>query len=679
VTVRPRSSAIAALDARIRADNAPLVDAPRPHSFRAFLVDHARVKTKSGAARYSFDGREAIEGIVGRIDEILGSESGRPMKDASLAVCGGAQWGKSVLALNFTAFMTGVRFRNVGYYLPDDDLVQGVVDGKLRPEVIDLLPWYARMMSLGKTVNESGKAVNRKGAFLVTDGTRTGLGMIRGMGKIPTTFTMDVVVQDEKDDIVASKAKFLKGRMTSSDLRFSLVIGTQRIAGAGQNAEFEAGTQEVRELIDPTTGESFCPEECWPQICRVAMDGTPRPDDPQLGWEGVFKRPGSDEVVFGFDPEAHYYLANPFTGTPLDRQIGRWVCRRPERTMERKFSMRVSQLGIAAIELSQIVAHWRDAVTDPEQMIVFCCDRLAIPRSTLQQLDQSIIDRARTVERFPLTQIATSGVTARFGGLDTGDRCWFTVRDAAGPLVRRLQYAEQIALGRVKARAVELFHRCELSCLFIDARPAADEARHITWAVHGLLDYTWPTLPDPERAYIQFPGALSWDGPAGQWRGLRAAVVEFALKEGQGVRHKLGVTQEGQFYPIIQCARDESIQGVINELLTLKEGLVHVIDGKPRELPILRLPEVTTGSPPAAALLGQHFLAGSKKERSDKGDEHFVDGVENHYLLSATYARLAETIGNASKPGGTFGFGVVRKGGRFARGVALRRDREVTA
>ncbi|QYM80278.1 hypothetical protein K0B96_06595 [Horticoccus luteus] len=641
-----RQSAFGALDAKLHSSD-QLADVPRADSFKAFLRDDARVKTKDGSAPYSFTGREAIEGIVDRIDLILGSETGKPLKDASLAVCGGAQWGKSVLGLNFTAYMTGLKYRNVGYYLPDDDLVQGVVDGKFRPEVLDLLPWYARQISVGKTVNESGKAVNRKGAFLVSrPGGSPGLGMFIGLNKkVPTTFTMDAVIQDEKDDIKAARAKFLRGRMTSSDLRFSLVIGTQRIAGAGQNAEFEAGTQEVWELIDPVIADGFCPEEHWPQICRVALDGTPKPDDPQLGWEGVFKRPGSDEVIATFDPEAHYYLANPLTGTPLDRKHGRWVCRRPDRMKERKFSMRVSQFGIEAIDLVQIVAHWRDAVADPEQMIVFACDRQAMPRSTLQQLDQAILDRARTTERFPLS-LAGLGEAPCYGGLDTGDRCWFTVRESASPVVKRLRYAEQIALGRVKARAVELFHRCHLSCLFIDARPAAQEARHITWAVHNLLDYAWPKIDEPEKAYIQFPGDLAWDGPSGKWKGLRAAVVEFALKDGQGVRHKLGITQEGKFYPIIQCNRDESIQGVINELLTIKEGLVHVVDGKSRELPILRLPFTGTGAAPAAELLSQHFLAGSKKDRHETtAEEHFVDKIENHYLLSATYARLAESIG----------------------------------
>lgn len=642
-------SILGQLDQRMNQQDADL-GAPKVSSFKEFLTKHCRVKNNSGSAGYSFDGREAMEGIVDRIDDILGSQTGKPKKDAILAVCGGAQWGKTVLALNFAGYVTGRLFRNLGYYLPDDDLVQGVVDGKFRPEFVDLNGWYARMLQVGKTLNESGKAVNRKGAFMVTDGRRTGLGMFRGMGKIPTTFTMDVNLQDEKDDIPDKTAKFLSGRMTSSDLRFSLIIGTQRFAGAGQNKEFEDGTQEVRELIDTITGEGFCPEEHWPQICRVAMDGAPKPTDPKLGWEAVFKHDGSDDVAFDWDPEALYYFANPRTGTPLNRRVGRWIMRRPDRMKERRFSMRVSQLGIAAIDLVQIVNHWRDAVADPEQMIVFCCDRLAMPKSTLQQLDQKIIARSRNAEGFLLGQEAQPGTMARFGGLDTGDRCWFTCRDIETDQRVRLQYAEQIALGRVKARAVDLFHRLGLSCLFIDARPAADEARTITWAIHGLLEYEWPKVSEPEKAFIQFPNGLAWDGPASLWRGLKAAVVEFALKQGQGVRHKLGVTQEGQFYPVIQCNRDESIQAVINELLTNEEGLVHVVDGKLRTEPILRLPQVGAGAAPAAEAIGRHFLTGSKKEKNERtGDESFVDKVENHFLLGAAYARLAQNIGGNAR------------------------------
>ena len=127
---------------------------PRIDSFADFLMHHARVKSGSGYAPYHFTGREALRPIVERLDLILASGE----TDASLAICGGAQFGKTVLMLNLLAYLVAVRFRNVGYYLPDDDLVSGLVDGKLRPDVLDQIPWLARLMAVGKTLSPSGRS-----------------------------------------------------------------------------------------------------------------------------------------------------------------------------------------------------------------------------------------------------------------------------------------------------------------------------------------------------------------------------------------------------------------------------------------------------------------------------------------------------------------------------------------
>ncbi len=175
--------------------------------------------------------------------------------------------------LNLLAYLVAVRFRNVGYYLPDDDLVSGLVDGKLRPDVLDQIPWLARLIAVGKTLSPSGRAVNRKGAFLCTDGTRTALAFMRGLGKIPTSFSMDVVIQDEKDDLPEEHARFLAGRMTASNLRLTLLIGTQRYHGAGQNLAFTEGTQHIGLLACPGCRARHNPETLWPGICRLVMPG----------------------------------------------------------------------------------------------------------------------------------------------------------------------------------------------------------------------------------------------------------------------------------------------------------------------------------------------------------------------------------------------------------------------
>ena len=110
------------------------------------------------------------------------------LADATIDICGGAQFGKTILALNFGIYLTACKFRNWGYYLPDDDLVEGIVDAKLRPDVIEQIEWLGPLMQVGKMDDKRGRSVNRKGAFQVSDGNRKAQGMIRGMGKIPTSF-----------------------------------------------------------------------------------------------------------------------------------------------------------------------------------------------------------------------------------------------------------------------------------------------------------------------------------------------------------------------------------------------------------------------------------------------------------------------------------------------------------
>jgi hypothetical protein len=460
---------------------------PRIDSFADFLAHHARVKSGSGYMPYHFAGREALRPIVERLDQILASGE----TDASLAICGGAQFGKTALMLNLLAYLVAVRFRNVGYYLPDDDLVSGLVDGKLRPDVLDQIPWLARLIAVGKTLNASGRAVNRKGAFLCTDGTRTALAFMRGLGKIPTSFSMDVVVQDEKDDLPEEHARFLAGRMTASNLRLTLLIGTQRYHGAGQNLAFTEGTQHVGLLSCPGCGARHNPETLWPGICRLEMAELPAHEWPKLTVEGHFafggnrtKRTdgtngtyggaeapelrgqlrsqmefGNEKMPIAFTPGRRYVLACPDCGAALDRETPHWHALAPEREAQRRWSYRLSQLLIPGIDLAQIVAAWQLAIRDPEHMTVFCTDRLALPKSSTQSLTPHDLQGARgdyflatsnkitelpnfteltelqkgkenffAPQIFPKNSVHSVGVPLRFGGLDLGDQCWFVAR-----------------------------------------------------------------------------------------------------------------------------------------------------------------------------------------------------------------------------------------------------------
>jgi hypothetical protein len=669
---RNPKSALAQLDARL---SERAVDAPRVGSFREFLEQHARVKITAGpdAGRYTsytFAGREPLIEVCDTIDHVIGSHTGTPLKDSTIVLAGGAQFGKTVLELHLAAYLTACRFLSAGVYLPDDGLADAVVDAKFRPDVVDQIGWFARMTQVGKAVNKSGRAVNTKGAFLVTDGERKSVGMFRGLKKIPTTFSMDVVVRDEEDDIPRDKAKFLSGRMTASALRLQIIVGTQRVHGSGQNRQWEQGSQGVVEVQCPHCKKWWNPEDNFPGIVRVHHGSRITDHAPQLTFEGDFRRPAEPETVCAtYEPDGHYFLGCLHCGHELDRQRLRWQHRRPERLPQRRWSYRISQLSCPAIDLSQIVAHWTRAVADSEEMVSFRCDRLADPKSTAQALTPAILDRARRVDPFEFGHHRPN--TYVVGGLDTGDRCWLAIRDRAHSGDKRLVRADQIAVADVVQRTLALCAANNVGCLFIDERPAVTEARTLALILNQLDQLThWPKVDwNAKDAYVSLPGGLTWDGRNQRWRNLRCAVVRFSKRNiGDGISHAAHEFDDGphkKFVPLIECNRFETIDRAIRELLTPQENVIEVLDlgGKRsiRQTPALRMPLRKPGAPAILEALDSHLLTGSQRAKDEKTGElaDYVDKTDNHLLLADAYAALAEQEGGVGRQVAPFAYTAV--------------------
>lgn len=622
-------------------------NAPKVGSFMEFLTEHARVKTPGGEyVNYSLKGREALIPIIETFDLVLGSHTGEPLPDSTLAICGGAQFGKTILALNFGAYVTSCLYYNWGYYLPDDDLVEGIVDTKLRPDVIEQIEWLGPLMQVGKMEDKRGRAVNRKGAFQVSDGKRKAFGMIRGMGKIPTSFSMDVAMEDEKDDIPAKRSKYLSGRMSSSNLRMRVSIGTQRLHSAGQQKEWEDGSQGVF-LFAAGEGREISIEDNWPQVCRMAVDGEPKPGDPKLTLAGDFR--DDDGGSWAYEPGAHYYFADPETGAVLDRTKPVLKHLKPERIKLRKWSWRTPQLVFAAMPVQQAVSRWQDAVKDPEMMVVFRCDVLGDPSNTEQSITPEILLRARTVEA-PFDLSMAPSMVPRYGGLDTGNRCWFVSRDVFSEGRKHISWAEQVPLSQMVSRTATLFYKLGLSCLSIDANPAVNQAIALCYKLNGLEGIDWlPFNGRPDDAILKFPGGLTWNGKEKRWENLRCFVVEFSVRPGGGIVHALGVDDQNgykQFYPKIQCNRFESIDRVVNEFLTPAENVIRVVDGKLLEEPVMRLPRKETGCPPIIETLDAHLITGSKREAGPDGEaKDYVNKCENHLILGDAYSALSEMVG----------------------------------
>lgn len=647
---------------------------PRRESFREFLELDAMVpggsasrETRGTFTRFTLEGREAIGAIVDCVDRIL-SEG---IKDAQVAIAGGAQWGKTTIQHALMGYATGQLFRNVMTFLPSEDLVSDLVQTKFRPNVVDQMPWFASMLKMGQITNESGKTVNRIGVYSVTDGIRKAVGMFAGLNKVPTTHSADIALVDEVDDVNQSNEKFVAGRLTTSDLRLIFKAGTQRVHGRGMNKAWKDGSQGVVELRCTQCGHPQNPEDSFPGIvCLRERDAV---EPARLTYAGDFRR--GEEVVAGYDKSDSYFLGCVKCGAELDRKAPVWRHKRQDQIRLENWSFRVSQLSIAAIDLGKIVNDWRLAVESDQKMLMFRTDVLAIPKSTAQKLTPEIMDRARRIEVFDVAPKPMSNLSVRYGGLDMGGRCWFVVREFENPARKRIIWAESIPLHQVGVRVPQLCDMLGVACTFIDQMPETKESRTLALRLNGLdAVKQWPRVPDTGQCHVSFGNGLAFvrdDNGDAKWNGLKCAVVRFDKKRpGQGIELKpdyfIGSDGLEICVPMVVCNRMETVDSVVREFLTPSEGeMENHIDLGLRAVPAIALP---TSQLDIFREFDEHHISGSERERDTSGQlGDYVDGISNHLLFANAYARLAEVIGARSKPA-QFNFG---RASRQSRGSGL--------
>ncbi|MDB6110227.1 MAG: hypothetical protein JWR69_1977, partial [Pedosphaera sp.] len=689
---RPRAgsdSALEMLDAKLsqrKVSNAPLCK-----TFKEFLLVHARVLQRDGTGgRFSMEGRAPLELVVDWLDKILRNTldgeaveidgvtfAPGQLKASVVAVGGGAQWGKTILELNLMAYATAVRFLSVGNYLPDKSKVEEIVGQKFRPNVLDLYPWMAEMIQVGKVENASGKTIDRKESYTVTDGERKAFGNFCGMHKPPTSITIDLGLLDEVDDIDERNIGYVDARMTNSPVHLTAFIGTQRVAGAGQNARLKASSFHVKQVPCPKCRKEWNLEEEFPRCIRVAKDGQPKQSDPTIKPE------------MGHDRLATYYIACVECGTPMDRDAGRYVAKHPERIKQARFGVRVSQLNISAISMQEIVGSWYAAFEDPSgaALVAFHCDRIAIPNAgAAQPITQTVLDSARELGVSPAGEISEPYAMSlarsehpRFAGMDMGPRCWFWCDEVRSPLVSACVWAELIASGNASVRLPLLMNVLGINTVFLDAGGEPDLTKRLVLSLNGLDNYLPPSVPKSELLKMHLGNlgvGLSWDGQRGRWRGIRAAAVLFVAGEARGIEQTLGFTQEGNIYPLIKCNRAESIQTAVNDFLTPNEGVLEMVGAQGikalRTMRRARLPQTYIGPGVSQAILDGHLLNLRKERDTRTGEEDWVEGVENHLGLSKTYARLSQMVAEAGGAQGKFAYRAVNTG-RNSSGLGRRK------
>jgi hypothetical protein len=317
------------------------------------------------------------------------------------------------------------------------------------------------------------------------------------------------------------------------------------------------------------------------------------------------------------------------------------------------------------------VAAWQLAVREPEQMAVFCTDRLALPKSSTQTLTPGVLEAARgdynlerrtksleprTSESVSSSFSVLSSAFVRYAGLDMGDQCWFVARavDAKEPHHVRLLWVETMAAERVRSRVPELFRELDLTALCVDAGPLRDLARDVVFGLNGTDGVASCSREmdsrEPGQQVVRANQKPSWHEGTQRWRNARAMAVEFSVREGGGLRHKYAQTQEGRAYPLLAANRDETIERVVQELLPPGVGdprLRERPDGTAERIPTQRffLPAKTEATREVLDLYERHLLAGARQERDGSGRAlRYLDKCENHFLLATAYAALAELV-----------------------------------
>ena len=345
---------------------------------------------------------------------------------------------------------------------------------------------------------------------------------------------MDVVIQDEKDDLPEEHARFLSGRMTASNLRLSLIIGTQRYHGAGQNLAFTEGTQHIGLVACPKCARRHNPETLWPGICRLRLPNMPDSQSPQLTLEGHFVRPeetsnldgingmnqigegrssGSNESIstgqrvpeaapesktsvrfsssenlvhsvnsvknavidsalpIPFTPGQSYYLGCPNCGAELDRANPEWHPLAPERVEQRRWSYRLSQLLFPDIDLAQIVAAWQLAIRDPAHMTVFCTDRLALPKSSTQTLTPHDLQAARANYRLATLNLDRINTINGIGGKEPMSKSEYSIGFSDDPSLPNPVNQINPIQNSVCYGGLDLGDQCWFVARAVDVRP----------------------------------------------------------------------------------------------------------------------------------------------------------------------------------------------------------------
>jgi hypothetical protein len=513
------------------------------------------VSTDNG--RWSWRDHEPLKAVFDVLHEIVTER----ITDASVTLLKAEQLGASTGAIGFVTWLAAELGHNVGYFLPTDKFASEFGASRVKPVVegSSLLSAIIKDASVDR-----GQLKELDGAHLRILGLESMLGSISS--------PMDAQVFDEVDFIPTTNRRWARGRLMHSSLRLQFKLSAPYRPGSGIDAAWHEGSQRKYVLRCPKCRkDNQVLEELFPE-CMAQRRGK---------WERACAK-----------------CHSPFD---LARD-GRWVAAFPEREKaDRKYSFRLSAISMPAISADHIMAVYKDALDDPDEMSIFNRSKRALPDAgAMQPITDAEIRRMQR----PYSLVIAPQANPVFFGIDMGNACWFWAEEWLPEGRPRLIWAEKINSDHFVERVGALITKIRPRFGITDAHPLLTDARKLAYIF-------------PERVALQ------------NFITGRELTVSTERHIVEGTIGSYGSTTNPT-YQLVTIDRNDALDQFCRDATHPDHGLL--------------LPDEQT---PVMRLVAEHLKKLQREmERDARGNTiaRYLADVPNHFGMAACSARLARLV-----------------------------------
>lgn len=361
----------------------------------------------------------------------------RPLKDVCEAVVDPANEQVDVVKPTQKGFTTALGFgfplwqmhrngRNVGYFLPTNDMAKAILKSRLRPAIH------------GSDIQAEVRDTPGDGLVLVGEKRMIVLGLDSVRAAI--SWPMDVVVYDEVDDLNQEHVGIARQRLDASDYGHEVAFCCGRFPGEGIHGRYLKGDQRRWLVTCGRCRHEQILEDHWPDNCL---------------------RVGSKWHLICTKCRA---VLNP-------ERMGQFVAQRDARSANGRVSFQVSALAFGCTDIGRIMREWEQAQGDRKALANFRCSKLGLPDAgDRQAIDAAVLARAARPPALASPPF--------FVGVDTGDFCHISVCGMVAEGIEFVRF-ERVRGEDLLDRLGVLDGQMLIDGFLVDQRPEGSLARAV--------------------------------------------------------------------------------------------------------------------------------------------------------------------------------------------------------